>query len=107
MQMMPGKKLGVAVFCNNGAASVASILINHIFDRVCGNEPVPWLDFSSGYVQRAIGKFPKQGSKAPWKLHQNYALDLMTLRYSGLEDGVLEFSNPVPRRNDVRVKTAA
>jgi cation diffusion facilitator CzcD-associated flavoprotein CzcO len=70
-------------------------------------EAVPWLDFSSGYVQRAIGAFPKQGSKAPWKLHQNYALDLMTLRFSKLEDGVLEFSNPVPRRNAVRVKEAA
>ncbi|THD77268.1 MAG: NAD(P)/FAD-dependent oxidoreductase [Phenylobacterium sp.] len=70
-------------------------------------ETAPWLDFSSGYVQRAIGKFPKQGSKAPWKLHQNYALDLMTLRFSGLEDGVLEFSNPVPRRNSVPAKQAA
>ena len=53
----------------------------------------PWLDFSSGYVQRAMEKFPKQGSKAPWKLHQNYALDLMSLRYAKLEDGSLEFSN--------------
>ena len=54
----------------------------------------PWLDFSSGYVQRAIAAFPKQGSKAPWKLHQNYALDLMNLRYSKVEDGALQFSNP-------------
>jgi len=58
----------------------------------------PWLDFSSGYVQRSIAAFPKQGSKAPWKLHQNYARDMMSLRYSTLEDGVLEFSNP-RRRN--------
>ncbi|THD59522.1 NAD(P)/FAD-dependent oxidoreductase [Phenylobacterium sp.] len=58
-------------------------------------EHQPWLDFSSGYVQRAMASFPKQGSKAPWKLHQNYALDLMSLRYAKLEDGVLEFSNPV------------
>jgi cation diffusion facilitator CzcD-associated flavoprotein CzcO len=55
----------------------------------------PWLDFTSGYVQRAIGKFPKQGSKAPWRLHQNYALDIMLLRRSKLDDGVMEFSNPV------------
>ncbi|MFZ5728738.1 MAG: FAD-containing monooxygenase EthA [Phenylobacterium sp. RIFCSPHIGHO2_01_FULL_70_10] len=54
----------------------------------------PWLDFSSGYVQRSIDRFPKQGSQAPWKLHQNYALDLLNLRYSRLEDGVMEFSNP-------------
>lgn len=52
----------------------------------------PWLDFSSGYVQRAIAKFPKQGSKTPWKLYQNYARDIMALRYGRLEDGVLEFA---------------
>ncbi|MES2340495.1 MAG: NAD(P)/FAD-dependent oxidoreductase [Pseudomonadota bacterium] len=54
---------------------------------------VPWLDFSSGYVQRAMASFPKQGTKAPWKLHQNYALDLLNLRFTKIEDGVLEFSN--------------
>ena len=54
----------------------------------------PWLDVSSGYVQRALARFPKQGTKAPWKLHQNYALDLMSLRYAKLEDGVLRFANP-------------
>lgn len=50
----------------------------------------PLLDFSSGYVQRALSELPKQGSKAPWRVHQNYALDLMTLRHGPLEDGVLE-----------------
>jgi monooxygenase len=70
-------------------------------------ERLPWLDFSSGYVQRAMAKFPKQGSKAPWKLHQNYALDLMNLRYAKLDDGVLAFSNPVPRRNAAKVREAA
>ena len=45
-----------------------------------------------------MAKFPKQGSKAPWKLHQNYALDLMSLRYAKLEDGVLEFSNRAPEK---------
>ncbi|MDP3870492.1 NAD(P)/FAD-dependent oxidoreductase [Phenylobacterium sp.] len=54
---------------------------------------VPWLDFSSGYVQRAMASFPKQGTKAPWKLHQNYALDLMNLRFTKIEDGVLAFTN--------------
>ncbi|MGH6780606.1 MAG: flavin-containing monooxygenase [Sphingomonadaceae bacterium] len=57
---------------------------------------VPFLDFSSGYVQRAIEKFPKQGSKKPWKLNQNYALDIVALRFGAVEDGVMEFSNPRP-----------
>ena len=56
----------------------------------------PWLDFSSGYVQRTIDKFPKQGAKKPWKLHQNYALDIMALRYGAVDDGVMEFSNRAP-----------
>ncbi len=70
-------------------------------------QPVPWLDFSSGYVQRAIAAFPKQGSKAPWKLHQNYALDLMSLRYAKLEDGVLEFGNPAGAKAKARETVAA
>jgi len=49
------------------------------------------INFTSGYVQRAVDTMPKQGSKHPWKLYQNYALDLMTLRHAKLEDGVLEF----------------
>lgn len=60
-------------------------------------ELLPWLDFNSGYVTRAMDKFPKQGARAPWKLHQNYALDLMSLRYAKLEDGAMQFSNPAPR----------
>ena len=49
------------------------------------------INFTSGYVQRSIGTFPKQGSKTPWRLHQNYAKDLLTLRYGSLDDGALEF----------------
>ena len=74
-------------------------------DPTIGHEP--WLDFSSGYVRRAMDKFPKQGSRAPWKLHQNYARDLMSLRYAKLEDGVLEFSNRKPANVKVREKVAA
>nr|WP_249159646.1 NAD(P)/FAD-dependent oxidoreductase [Bradyrhizobium tropiciagri] len=55
---------------------------------------MPWVDFSSGYIQRAVDKFPKQGSRRPWRLYQNYALDLMTLRYGSLADEALEFLPP-------------
>ncbi|MDN6887501.1 NAD(P)/FAD-dependent oxidoreductase [Variovorax sp. CAN2819] len=55
--------------------------------------PEPWLDFSSGYVQRSICKFPKQGSRAPWRVYQNYARDLLSLRFGSVADGVMEFSN--------------
>ena len=54
----------------------------------------PWVDFSSGYIQRTLHLFPKQGSRAPWKLRQNYARDIMTLRFGRIDDGVMEFSGP-------------
>jgi cation diffusion facilitator CzcD-associated flavoprotein CzcO len=53
---------------------------------------MPWLDFSSGYVQRSVDKFPRQGSKRPWRLYQNYALDIMTLRFGRVKDEAMEFS---------------
>ncbi|MDB5712557.1 MAG: NAD(P)/FAD-dependent oxidoreductase [Sphingomonas bacterium] len=59
-------------------------------------EATPFLDFSSGYVTRAMEKFPKQGSRKPWKLYQNYAKDLVTLKFGSVDDG-MEFSNPAPR----------
>ena len=52
----------------------------------------PWLDFSSGYVQRGMKEFPKQGAVKPWKLYQNYALDMMSLRFGKVEDGIMVFS---------------
>jgi monooxygenase len=58
---------------------------------------VPFIDFTSGYVLRAIDKFPKQGSKAPWRLYQNYARDIVALRYGSIEDGALVFSSPSSR----------
>lgn len=51
----------------------------------------PWLDFSSGYVQRALEHLPKQGDKLPWRLHQNYMKDIFLIRHANLEDGVLCF----------------
>src|SRR5918999_1270490 len=53
----------------------------------------PFIDFTSGYVLRAIDRFPRQGSKAPWRLYQNYARDIVALRHGKLEDGALVFSS--------------
>jgi cation diffusion facilitator CzcD-associated flavoprotein CzcO len=52
----------------------------------------PMIDFNSGYVLRSIHEFPRQGSKRPWRLHQNYARDVLALRRSSVDDGVLEFA---------------
>jgi cation diffusion facilitator CzcD-associated flavoprotein CzcO len=57
----------------------------------------PLMDFSSGYVQRAMDSFPKQGSVAPWRVFQNYILDRMALRHAKVEDGVMQFTRKSPR----------
>lgn len=56
--------------------------------------PETFLNMRSGYIQRAVGKLPQQGNKAPWRVYMNYALDLAVLRYRPIEDGVMQLSNP-------------
>jgi len=53
---------------------------------------MPFLDFSSGYVQRASDVLPRQGTTKPWKLHQNYVRDLVTVRYGRVDDGTMVFA---------------
>jgi cation diffusion facilitator CzcD-associated flavoprotein CzcO len=82
-------------------------LLNHMDEggyRQCiphnrdpGVAELPFIDFSSGYVLRSIDQFPKQGSKAPWRLHQNYPLDIMNLKFGSIEDGAMEFSGTASR----------
>ena len=55
-------------------------------------EPRPLLNLTSGYVQRAAADLPKSASKAPWLIRQNYIRDLMTMKFSRLQDGILKFS---------------
>ena len=62
----------------------------------------PAIDFSSGYIQRALDVLPKQGSKRPWRLYQNYALDLLEFRFSSVNDGTMEFSKSRTNQQPVR-----
>lgn len=53
---------------------------------------VPFVGLSSGYITRALDVLPKQGDRAPWRLRQNYLMDIFSLRHSKIDDGVLRFS---------------
>jgi hypothetical protein len=55
-------------------------------------EEQPWLSFTSGYVQRALDHLPRQGSKRPWRVHQNYALDTLDLKFGKIDDGAMRFT---------------
>ena len=75
---------------NYMAAGGYDVCVPEVNDPSLEEEPL--LDFTSGYVLRSLGALPKQGSKEPWKLKQNYPLDLRTLRYAPIDDGVMRFS---------------
>lgn len=45
----------------------------------------PLLDLASGYIQRSIGDFPRQGDRHPWKVRQNYLLDSATTMRTNLD----------------------
>jgi monooxygenase len=63
--------------------------------------PEPLLDFTSGYIARAADRLPRQGDRKPWRVPQNYALDLMALRYGGVDEELV-FSNPARGTTGVR-----
>ncbi len=92
------------------AARYVCRLLNHMQERgldsvvpVADDEAkahtLPFLNLSSGYIQRAAAVLPRQGTKTPWRLYQNYLLDLLSLKFSPLRgDRALRFG--VARRAD-------
>jgi cation diffusion facilitator CzcD-associated flavoprotein CzcO len=56
----------------------------------------PFLDLNSGYVLRSIDLLPRQGTGAPWRLHQNYFADRPVLKRGPVDDA-MHFSAPHPQ----------
>ena len=54
----------------------------------------PFLDLTSGYVQRSMDLMPKQGDRLPWRLHQNYVRDVALLRRGPIDDDVVFAKRP-------------
>lgn len=84
-------------------------VINHMdaggFDAVEPQHPGttvderPMMDFTPGYVLRALDYLPKAGSRTPWRLKQNYLLDLQLIRRGKVDDAALRFTrHPAPVR---------
>jgi monooxygenase len=55
-------------------------------------DELPFMDFSPGYFQRSMHLLPKSGSRAPWRLKQNYIFDMRTIRRGKIADEGLRFS---------------
>jgi monooxygenase len=49
------------------------------------------IDFSSGYILRALDELPRQGDREPWRLRQNYLKDVRSINHDKIDDGVLTF----------------
>ncbi len=77
---------------------------SHGYDTVVARHPGnsvkerPLMDFTPGYVLRSLDGLPKAGDRAPWRLRQNYFLDVRTIRQSKVDDGALQFG-----KHDARV----
>jgi cation diffusion facilitator CzcD-associated flavoprotein CzcO len=71
-----------------------------------GVELKPFVDFSSGYFQRAAHLLPRQGSEGPWKLFDRYADDRKRLLREKVDDGVLVFSAPPNPEEPVQLAAA-
>ncbi|MEW2379656.1 NAD(P)/FAD-dependent oxidoreductase [Micromonospora sp. NPDC047812] len=52
----------------------------------------PIIDLTAGYVLRSVDALPKQGARAPWRLHQNYPRDVLLMRHGRLTDPGVRFS---------------
>jgi cation diffusion facilitator CzcD-associated flavoprotein CzcO len=78
--------------------------VPEITDPTVTEEPL--LDFTSGYVLRSLDEFPKQGSKEPWKLRQNYVFDLRSIRRGPIDDGAMQFARAVPQAQPPLEKVA-
>ena len=57
-----------------------------------GVDEQPFMDFAPGYFLRAIDQLPKSGSRAPWRLKQNYFLDLRLIRQGKVDEESLHFT---------------
>jgi monooxygenase len=52
----------------------------------------PFMEFTPGYVLRALDELPKQGSRTPWRLNQNYLRDIRLIRRGKIADEGLRFA---------------
>ena len=85
------RRAGCCATCSDRGLGVA------VPERDPDVEEAPFLDFGAGYVQRSIDELPKQGTRAPWRLAMNYAIDAVALRRGRVDDDAMRFVPAVAR----------
>lgn len=85
------------------ACRLLNYMDDHGYATVVADEPAPdvedrpFMEFTPGYVLRSLDELPKQGSRTPWRLNQNYLRDIHLIRRGKIADEGLRFAKkPVP-----------
>ena len=55
-------------------------------------EERPLMEFTPGYILRALDHMPKGGARSPWRLKQNYLFDVRLIRNGKVDDEALLFT---------------
>ena len=78
MRMLPDRGVGVAVFTNRTQSMAPEVLANYVFDRACGNEPIPWLDRLRERHRKFVAQLDvdRQARKATRRLNTRPSHDL-------------------------------
>src|SRR6516164_5593367 len=78
MTMLPDRGVGVGVFTNRDGSAVPEILANYVFDRVCGKEPIPWLDRRREQRRKFVAQLEidREARKATRRLNTRPSHDL-------------------------------
>jgi len=71
-----------------------SSIVNPVLSDNAAIEEDELFDFSSGYIQRSISELPRNTTKMPWKLNQNYLEDRKILLKGAIDDGIIQFYGP-------------
>ncbi len=67
----------------------------------------PFIDLKSGYVLRSLDQLPMQGTRQPWRLHQNYARDIRLFKHGPIDDEIDFSRGPATARLEASVEVAA
>jgi monooxygenase len=80
------------------ACRVLNYMDDNGYDTVVPEHPgdsvaeEPIMDFTPGYVLRVLDQLPKAGDRLPWRLKQNYFMDIQMIRRGKVNDDDLLFT---------------
>jgi CubicO group peptidase (beta-lactamase class C family) len=88
MTFLPKRGFGIAVFTNRSPNAVPLIATNYLLDRLCGRDPVPWLDRLTAERREFVAKIEQDKQARQRARHAN------TTPSHALADYVADYEHP-------------